>query len=555
MNEILIDDDAAFEAPVRTARFEPSEYQSAIFNWIPSGTGDAIVNAVAGSGKTTTLTEASKLLPDRASAIFCAFNAHIVKELTKRLNGMECKTIHSIGLSTLARHFDKQPVVDGNKYRNLVRKESWQLAEQMPTVNRGEIVSALGDLVELCMVTLTNALDFISPAAARVIDSNSNAVSQNALESLQTLVSHFGLTLPCPIVNLAPSVAVVLANGILLAHEDHVISFSDMLWLPWVWGLQPRTYDWVFVDECQDLNRAQLEMVLKLRGSRRLDGPHSFAIGRMIFVGDPRQAIYGFSGADAASYANIKERTQATEFPLSVSYRCPVLVVREAQAIVPGIQPRPGAPLGTVRWISENELYANVKEGDLLLCRMTAPLIATCLDLIRQKVPARVRGKDIGKMLVKTVQIVAGRRDFEFATFPQHLHGYTTEQIKKLSGRDDAESQVERLWDISQALTACFDGLNQNDPFEFDRNLPVNSFIDFIHSLFSDDRPGVWLSTVHKAKGLEAERVFILRPEKLPLVWRGQQAWEMEQEMNLKYVAITRSLDELVYVRQAGEQL
>jgi AAA domain/UvrD-like helicase C-terminal domain len=538
MNEnITIADDAAFEAPVTQRRFEPSEYQAAIFNWISSGTGDAIVNAVAGSGKTTTLTEASKLLPDRASAIFCAFNSHIVKELTKRLGGMECKTIHSIGLSTLARHFNKQPTVDGNKYRNLVRKESWRLAEQMPTVNRGELVSAFGDLVDLCQATLTPTQHV-----------------KNALGGVLSLVSHFGLTLPCPAENLLPALDSVLSEGVRIACSDCIISFSDMLWLPWVWGLQPRTYDWVFVDECQDLNRAQLEMVLKLRKveksiGRAMQGSED---GRMIFVGDPRQAIYGFSGADAASYANIQARTGATEFPLSVSYRCPVLVVREAQAIVLGIQPRPNAPLGTVRWITETELYAQVKEGDLLLCRMTAPLIATCLDLIRQKVPARVRGKDIGKMLVKTVQIVSERQGFKLADFPKHLHEYMSEQIAKLKGRDDTESQIERAWDIESALTACFDAHHQ-DAMLLQWN--IQNFEDSITRLFSDDRPGVWLSTVHKAKGLEAERVFILRPDKLPLVWRGQQAWEMEQEMNLKYVAITRALDELVYVRQAGETL
>jgi superfamily I DNA/RNA helicase len=539
-DSITVDDDAAFKAPVQAKRFDWSPQQLAIFDAMDNGTGDIQIDAVAGSGKTSTLEGCCKRVPAGATAIYCAFNNHIVKASAKRFEPAECKTIHSIGLSTLARHFDKQPVVDGNKYRNLVRKESWRLADTMPTVSRTDLVSALGDLVDYSRSTLAIKCKAMSGTLT------------DAITALSSLVSHFGLTLPCPVEQIAPNVIAVLSSGIQQAKEDHVIDFGDMLWLPWVWGLQPRTYDWVFVDECQDLNRAQLEMVLKLRMQPMVNEQGPLIYGRMIFVGDPRQAIYGFSGADAASYANIKERTDATEFPLSVSYRCPVLVVREAQVIVPGIQPRPNAPLGTVRWISENELYANVKEGDLLLCRMTAPLIATCLDLIRQKVPARVRGKDIGKMLVKTVQIVSERHGFTLEQFPKHLFDHQAEQVAKLRKRDDQESAIERIYDLVSALVACFDGMAvQSDGVSYG----LGDFKEDIQALFSDDRPGVWLSTVHKAKGLEAERVFILRPDKLPLVWRGQQAWEMEQEKNLLYVAITRALDELVYVRQAGEAL
>ena len=554
---IEIEDDASFRPTAAVRKFEPSEYQAAIFRFIEEGTGDAIVNAVAGSGKTTTLVEASKLLPPSTSSIFCAFNAHIVKELTSRLQGMECKTIHSIGLSTLAQHFGWQPKVGGNKYRDLCRKESWKLADEIPNVSRTQLASSLLELVEYVQATLAFAPYWSEEEA------NERGL-QNVIAALSSLVSHFGLSLPCPVEKLAPYVNSALRQGLLDAKSTATISFSDMLWLPWIWNLTPRTYDWVFVDECQDLNRAQLEMVLKLR-KRIRSAPYveylteterelrtlSKPTGRMIFVGDPRQAIYGFSGADAASYQNIKQRTSATEFPLSISYRCPVLVIREAQRIVPGIQARQDAPLGTVRWINESELYSNVKEGDLLLCRVTAPLISTCLDLIQQRIPARVRGKDLGKMLTRTVQIVSERREFTFSDFPRHLHEHTVEIAEKLRRKPNNEAAVEKALDTEAALHACFVGY-QKPGFLFGNNRDeTNAFKFFIESLFSDDRPGVYLSTVHRAKGLEAERVFILKPQKLPLKWKGQQPWEAEQELNLQYVAITRAIDELIYVKSA----
>jgi ATP-dependent exoDNAse (exonuclease V) beta subunit len=47
---------------------------------------------------------------------------------------------------------------------------------------------------------------------------------------------------------------------------------------------------------------------------------------------------------------------------------------------------------------------------------------------------------------------------------------------------------------------------------------------------------------------LEADVVYILRPELLPLVRKNQQDWELEQEMNIKYVALTRAKQKMVMV-------
>jgi superfamily I DNA/RNA helicase len=55
------------------------------------------------------------------------------------------------------------------------------------------------------------------------------------------------------------------------------------------------------------------------------------------------------------------------------------------------------------------------------------------------------------------------------------------------------------------------------------------------------------LSTIHKAKGLENDRIFFLCPELIPSKY-ATQPWQYEQEANLKYVAITRAKQELIYV-------
>ena len=70
---------------------------------------------------------------------------------------------------------------------------------------------------------------------------------------------------------------------------------------------------------------------------------------------------------------------------------------------------------------------------------------------------------------------------------------------------------------------------------------------ELIEKIFTDEVKGIMLSTIHKAKGLENERVFFLCPELIPSKY-ATQPWQYEQENHLRYVAITRAKRELIYV-------
>ncbi|MCH7726076.1 MAG: ATP-dependent helicase, partial [Planctomycetes bacterium] len=66
--------------------------------------------------------------------------------------------------------------------------------------------------------------------------------------------------------------------------------------------------------------------------------------------------------------------------------------------------------------------------------------------------------------------------------------------------------------------------------------------------------------TVHRAKGLEWERVFILDPGLIPSIWSvraykkdpDRYSWMMQEEANIRYVAITRAMKELTYITSKG---
>lgn len=491
----------------------PSEDQERVHDFVRRGTGNGVVSAVAGGGKTHTLLEVAKILMEsesfaKMSIIFVAFNSHIVKELNARLagTGIAAKTINQVGtravLSTLGKVADMESAESKKKYDRLAAKWVDQNGGQFAPDERKEIAASLTKMVNMARMTLVNTSSF---------------------EALNEMRFHFNIEVNYPSF-VFPAVPVILQQGQDVARNKKVIDFTDQIWLPIVWNLPLQKYNFVLADEQQDLSRCQLEIVKKIVAPS----------GRFLGVGDRRQSIMAFSGADSRSFDNIKEGMNAVELPLSICYRCPTSHLRLAQMIVPEIQPRPNAPEGEIVHIKPtDDLSKYVKGGDLVICRLTAPLVAECIRLIRNRVSAKVRGRNIGYELTALLKQIGETEGFSYANVVQHLREYKERRVEFLRQKDADESAIESLCDRVECLQVCAESyLNATT---------ISELSDEINKLFDDNRPSVWLSTIHRAKGLEADRVFILKPEKLPLRWKGQQAWEFEQEMNLLYVALTRA--------------
>ncbi len=82
--------------------FTWSAYQEAIFEFVRSGTGNAVVDAVAGSGKTTTIIAALGFTDPGAEIAFLAFNKRIADELRDRSpDHVHVSTLHSLGLKNI----------------------------------------------------------------------------------------------------------------------------------------------------------------------------------------------------------------------------------------------------------------------------------------------------------------------------------------------------------------------------------------------------------------------------------------------------------------------
>ena len=265
----------------------------------------------------------------------------------------------------------------------------------------------------------------------------------------------------------------------------------------------------------------------------------------MFAVGDPRQAIMGFTGASHDALDLIKEAFSCQRLPLSVCYRCSVAVVKHAKEIVPHIEAAPNAIKGSV---SNNGL--TIEEGlkagtfqttfgpqDAILCRNTSPLIELAYTLIAAKVGCRIAGKDIAEGLVKLVKAQKARGIEALVT---KLEAWRDAQVAKFT----AKGEEERADAVSDR-TACIFTVVRNMPLTKERTVP--ELIRQLESMFSDENGVLTLSTIHKSKGKEWPTVGIYRPELMPSKW-ARQKWQELQEQNLIYVARTRAKERLVYL-------
>ena len=465
---------------------EWSKYQRAVFENVANGTGHTVVKAVAGSGKTTTIVEALSHIPKGRRTLFVAFNKSIAEELKKQAPpGVEVSTLHSYGLRTITRALGRLRI-DAHRVDDLAK------AMHGDDYNTFELRRDLAKTVSLAKGALASdeaEIDAIIDAFS--IESAKNGARPQFIQNVVDLL------LQCT------------------STEDGRIDFDDMIWLPIALNLTQTRFDRVFVDETQDLNPAQIEMTMRAVKT----------YGRICAVGDPRQAIYAFRGADSAAVDNVVNRLEATVLPLSVCYRCCKAVILEAQKVVPEIECAPEAEEGSVKEATVGWMKRNASAGDFILSRTNAPLISLCMYFLREGRAASIQGRDVGASLAAFVKkskapSVKALRDY--------VESWRSVETARLAAKHrDTQSVDDRA--------ECILALSEDAA-------SIADVLESIESLFADkdESSRIVLSTTHKAKGLERDCVWLLQS-----TYRRRPGAEEE---NLYYVAVTRARKTLFLV-------
>jgi hypothetical protein len=271
---------------------------------------------------------------------------------------------------------------------------------------------------------------------------------------------------------------------------------------------------------CQDYNKAQ-QLIL----NRMLKKD----VGRLISFGDRNQAIYGFMGADSDSFNWFSERENTIKLPLTTTYRCAKNIVKLAQTLVPDIRAREDAPDGLIKYGSVLE---EAEAGDYVLARKNSPFVTLVFDLLSRGKYASILGKDIGEELKSKIS--------KFTSLSQVIAMINETINKTIVGLMELGISEPTQHPKYIVIKDNMDMLRNIT--KFSRN--VTEMIIIIDKIFTDKPEGIVLSTIHKSKGLEANRVFIIKPNEMKI--KSPLAWMWQGELNLEYIAYTRAKNELI---------
>lgn len=461
-----------------------STEQLAIFDWFKSGTGNLVIKARAGTGKTTTIKESFVHAPEKR-ILYAVFNKRNQAEAQEKIKDcrVDVKTLHALGFAFIRNYWrNSKPddEVEADRLDSLVNlsnnyADRAGILKLIGFAKNTHINPTRDDLQELCEqrdIEFTEGLDGIDWCL-------------KAMEIAKT--------------------------------QDNLgrISFNDMVWLPCALNLVKPIYNLVAIDECQDMSVPQLTMA---RGASN---------GRVVVIGDDRQMIYSFRGCHSDGIGMMKTVLRAKELTLTTTYRCPQSVVKIAQEIVPDFNAHESAPAGEVKQLTDT---LSAVPGDAILSRLNAPLMPLALSLLRNHIPARIEGRDIGRQLIGMVK---SQRAKSVPHFFERVTAWMDKQVKRLGKTKNADKKIDQSRDIADTLMAVAEGCKS-----------VAEIEARIYNLFQDtdsnSKPAVVLSSVHKAKGLEWKRVFVLTET----FRRGKGI----EEENLWYVAVTRSMGSLFFV-------
>jgi superfamily I DNA/RNA helicase len=498
--------------PTEQKLIVPSPEQYAVGDWILKGTGSALVEAVAGSGKTKVLL--GGLPRTRGNVAFCAYNKAIVKEIESRSSPMQLGdrlnigTVHSFGYKILRSAYPKIEL-DGysklKKIANFLVKNPYLRTFAINTASKAKQIG----------IGIFSDVDDIS--------------------AWRKMVDHFSLDQSLP-KNASLGDGIKEARAVLKESNRTIpklIDFDDMVYGPVLLGLKSEQYQWVLLDEAQDTNPVRRKLIKMMLAPG----------GRLIAVGDSHQSINAYTGADHNAMELIASEFNTTRFPLSTTFRCPKLIVKEAQRWVPHIKAFEDAPDGVVDSIILENLLKSPKlnPDDAILCRVTKPLVDLAFKLIKKDVACRVEGRAIGEGLIKLIN------RWECEVVSELNDKVDSWYVKALSkAREDEDySKCGDIEEQAETLKVLMDQCKIEDP--------ISVLIEKIKYLFgdSDSSKGqsvLTLSTVHRSKGKEWNHVYALGMNAYsPSKW-AKKDWEIIQEHNLCYVQVTRAKEHLTYI-------
>lgn len=506
--------------------------QIKIINYAVKTKKNILVEARAGSGKTTTIAKIFSLLPEDLKCIFISFNVHNKEELERKLSDCDKKkriaTSYSIGYNSILGFLrGTKPVIEENKYVSFIEKYvNMLIKNSLIHLNSNDEVILIKDKNEK---NYGNVLDF-KTKLKKLINLYRLYLCGNNLSSFQSICKTHGLDVDKFTFGLISSIVNSSVKNFNDKNDEvKIIDYVDMIYFPLVLNLKFHKYDVVITDEFQDYSIAQYEIA---RRSRKSDG-------KFVTVGDPFQSLYQFNGADPHVYEKIKNEKNTISLKLTYTFRCAKKIVEEAKIFVSDIKAMENASEGKVEFKSVLE----AKYGDWVLCRYNFPLFKLFFDYHKKGINSCIKGKDYN-LLIQDVISFYKNKSFSIHDMMDSLNKELKHIYREIKNKDE-NPEENALFLEKREIINGIKYLNENSVIDFN---DINETFRKMNLMFKehDQNQCVVLSTVHKSKGLENDVIYYIvhRYE----IENGKFVLnKTKQDFNINYVAITRAKKELYY--------
>lgn len=530
---------------------KPNKYQEAILGWAETGSGNALIEARAGCGKTSTLVMLSELITGKMNkkCLFLAFNKHIAEEIKEKLKPLvdkkivEVRTMNSLGYSFIMSYLWKKHNGDCKKYSlDLNEKKMLQICAPLiddelrrveAEIEEDEKNDLYGEVLRLINLVRCIYVPY------KDVDSIDKIIEKYRLFAF---VRDCGIDLYKIVDEAIERDISLFENGYFddkgIVH--YMIDYVDQVYLPNVLNMIPPkvVYDFgnafVLQDETQDTSNVQQRLLQKLTTPRN----HP----RYIMVADARQCIYSFAGADSQSVQHVKEKFELAHFPLNICYRCPKSHIRLIQTLVPDIEPNPDAIEGEIHNISNEDIIKYVQPGDLVIARKNKDLVDTIINLIEHGFPIYIKDENLVNNTLASIRRLQVKSVNKIEDEIYKLQKSFKQDQKDISKQNARSAITNEAFDIYEAVLILLKNFKKNNTSD-----KVIDFLKYISKILNttQSKKNIIVSSVHGVKGGEADNVFVIDYNKFPYIDFTNSADQNLQEENLQYIAISRAKEKL----------
>ena len=493
-----------------------TEEQNKIFEYAEKGPFNMVVQAVAGAGKTTTLVECVRRIGNDKKLLLLAHNKSTKDTLRERVGEMSnvhILTLHGLGWRLFNEHFNKVPDIDNDKYRNYINKNISTIGtEEYRNLSRTKK-----------MLYRANVFDMLDKARQNL--------KQSEREIKKLGERKYGIKF---IADEPHFIANIIKWG---AENNDTVDFQDLLYFPHYFGYYTKAYlvDVIMLDEAQDASVAQLDLIKRCFKRNT----------RLMAFGDKDQTINNWCGASEESFETIEDANEfhrpAVELPLTINHRCGKKIIEYARQFVDNdIKPEADAEDGIVR---HDASLSEVADGDMILCRNAYPLMEVYRRGVATGKRMYFRGEGLGATLVREADCVDGDTIADIITALKRRLIATWDFLTNENEMDEKETMTD------PRVVSILDTIKTMECLP--RTVVTRHDLEkFARDVFSDEgKDGIQLSTIHRAKGLEADNVFVVCPSLIPSKLAVLD-WQKKEEKNLQYVMCTRPKHSLNFVSE-----